>query len=89
MTFEKMLEIADGGESCVFVFPNNNAARQYVDFVARHRPIQHYEAEVYRCGSTQMRYEHGNCAGTSVIGFQNYHTPPKGKWYYKMGAKVI
>ena len=91
MTFKKMYEIAEGGESCVFVFPDNDAARKYVDFVASHRPIRHCEAEVYDCNSTQMHYMLGDCVGTSVIGYQNHHRPPKGNWYYfkKKGATVL
>ena len=86
-----MFEIAESGESCIFVFPNNATARKYVDFVASHRPIQHYEAEVYECGSTQIRYELGMCKGTSAFGYQNHHRPPKGNWYYykKKGATVL
>lgn len=90
MTFKKMFEIANSGESCIFVFPNSDTARQYIDFVSIHRPILHCEYKVYRCGSTQIRYEHGDCTGTSVTGFQNYQEPPKGNWYYyKNGAKVV
>ena len=90
MTFKKMFEIANSGKSCIFVFPNNDTARQYVDFVTLQRPIRCYEAEVYRCGSTQMHYERGDCTGTSVTGYQNYLNPPKGKWYYyKKGATVL
>ena len=91
MTFKKMFEIAEGGESCIFMFPNNDAARKYVDFVASHRPIQHCEAEIYKCG-TQMHYELGDCVGTSVIGYQNYGgQQPTGNWYYyeKRGATVL
>lgn len=90
MTFKKMFEIANSGESCIFVFPNSDTARQYIDFVSLQRPILHYEYEVYKCGSTQICYEHGDCTGTSVTGFQNYQNPPKGNWYYySKGAKVV
>ena len=90
MTFKKMFEISNSGESCIFVFPDSDTARKYMDFVTLQRPILHYEHEVYRCGSTQICYEHGDCTGTSVTGYQNYQSPPKGNWYYyKKGAKVV
>lgn len=76
MTFKKMFEIANSGESCIFVFPDSDTARKYMDFVTFQRPILHYEHEVYRCGSTQICYEHGDCTGTSVTGYQNYQSPP-------------
>ena len=87
---KKMFEIANSGESCIFVFPDSDTARKYMDFVTLQRPILHYEHEVYRCGSTQICYKHGDCTGTSVYGYQNYQSPPKGNWYYyKNGAKVV
>lgn len=94
MTFQQLLNRADSDENCILCFGNNETARSFVDFVKTKRMVAGYEDEVYRCGSHQLRYNHGMCVGTSTIGFDTdfymhkYNNAYK-FYHYSKTAKVV
>lgn len=94
MTFQQLLDHADGGKNCILCFSDNETARKFIDFVSTKRRIKGYEYEVYRCPSYQLRYSLGECVGTSTVGFDTdfYHHRYNRtyKFYHYNGtAKVV
>lgn len=90
MTFQQLLDCADGGENCILCFPNNEIARKFVDFVQTKRNANYYEMEAYSSKFFQFRYSLGKCRGSTCIGYEDrYYTSRYTFYYYTATAKVV